>query len=260
MLQQITPIVLSYNEAPNIARTLSALSWATEVLVIDSFSTDSTPQICSEFKNVRFIQRRFTSFSEQCNFALKQDLSTDWVLSMDADYIVSDSLRQELASLAPDSQVSGFDIEFDYVINGHKLRGSLYPARTCLYRHQQAHYRQDGHAHRVVIEGLVSKLSAKLQHDDRKPYSRWLSSQRSYAKQEAAKLALAPWADLSWPDRFRVVGIAPLAVVAHTLFYKGLIVDGWPGLVYTWQRFVAESYLQLARLKLARARSKNSKG
>lgn len=250
MLDQITPIIATYNEAPNIERTLSALSWAKEVLVIDSYSDDQTLAICAQFNNVRVIQNRYEGPTEQSNFALAQEIKTDWVLSMDADYVVTQALENEIAALAPNSGIKGFEIGFEYVINGQPLKGSLYPPRTSLYRRDSAHYRRDGHTQRVAIDGLVLKLSHRMQHDDRKPYSRWLASQRKYADQEAKKLAAATWQSLSWPDRLRYLGIAPLAVIPYTLLVKGLALSGIAGLQYTWQRVVAEVYLQLARLRL----------
>ena len=250
MLEQITPIIATYNEAPNIERVLKALTWATEVLVIDSYSDDETLKICASFDNVRLIQNEYTGPTDQSNFGLAQDIKTDWVLSMDSDYVVTGQLRDEIARLSPTSEVRGFEISFEYLINGQALKGSLYPPRTCLYRHKSAHYQRDGHTQRVVIDGLVLALKNKMQHDDRKPCSRWLLSQRRYASQEAEKLAGADWRSLSWPDRFRYWGIAPLAIIPYTLIVKGLVVNGYPGLQYTWQRVVAEVYLQLARVKL----------
>ena len=51
MLDLITPAILTYNEEPNLHRTLQALSWAKQVIVIDSFSTDKTLEICSQYSN-----------------------------------------------------------------------------------------------------------------------------------------------------------------------------------------------------------------
>jgi len=250
MLDKITPIIHTYNEAANIRRTLEAVSWATDVLVIDSFSDDQTLAICESFKNVRVIQNEYTGPTDQSNFGLSQPIDTEWVLSMDADYVVSKKLEEELANLSPNDDVKGFEISFEYVINGKSLKGSLYPPRTSLYRKESAHYWRDGHTQRVVIDGLVLKLTHKMQHDDRKPYSRWLASQRKYAAEEAQKLIGADWRSLSWPDRLRYWGIAPFVIIPYTLLVKGLITCGSAGIEYTKQRFIAECYLQLARLKL----------
>ena len=250
MLDQITPIIATFNEAPNIQRTLSALKWAKEVLIIDSYSDDDTIELCSKFDNVRIIYNQYDGPTAQSNFGLAQDIQTQWVMSMDADYVVPTALKTEIAKLTPNDDVHGFEISFEYLINGHPLKGSLYPPRTLLYRHRSAHYIQDGHTQRVVVDGLVLSLQNKMQHDDRKPYSRWLASQRKYAHQEAKKLAETQWKNLSWADRLRYCGIAPLAIIPYTLFIKGLIFNGPSGLEYTWQRLIAECCLQSARLKL----------
>lgn len=250
MLNQITPIIHTYNEAPNIERTLNAVAWAEEVLVIDSFSNDQTLAICAGFKNVKVIQNEYKGPTAQSNFGLAQEIKTDWVLSMDADYVVTPALNTELSELSPAPDVNGFEISFEYLINGTPLKGSLYPPRTALYRRKDTHYERDGHTQRAIVDGLVVPLKHKIQHDDRKPYSRWLDSQRKYASQEAKKLAGAHWQNLSWPDRMRVIGIAPLLIIPYTLIFKGLIGSGFAGLEYTRQRIIAEMYLQLARIKL----------
>ena len=93
MLDQITPLILTYNEAPNISRALGGLGWAKEIVVVDSFSDDETVQIASSFPNVRVIQRIFDCHRNQWEFGLKETgISTPWVLALDADYIVTAEL------------------------------------------------------------------------------------------------------------------------------------------------------------------------
>ena len=83
---EITPLILTFNEKENIARTMAGLSWAKEVLLIDSGSTDGTLEIArSAHPNVRIVTRFFDSFAGQCNFGLTR-IVTPWVLSIDADY------------------------------------------------------------------------------------------------------------------------------------------------------------------------------
>lgn len=249
MLDQITPIILTYNEEANLHRTLEQLIWATKILVIDSSSTDNTLAICSEFDNVNVVNRSFDCFANQSNFALSQAGNTEWVLSIDADYIVTPELILEMQALNPEADINGYQIEFQYLINGKPLSGSLYPARTALYRKVHARYVQDGHAHRVNVHGKVSKLNAKIQHDDRKSFGRWLQSQRNYAQEESKKLRLTPWAKLSNVDKLRKLSLAPFVIFPYTLIIKGVIVDGWPGILYASQRLIAEVYLQIARVK-----------
>src|SRR6185295_10441829 len=98
MLDLITPLILTYNEAPNIARALQGLTWAREIVVVDSFSDDETVQIATSFPNVRVVQRAFDCHRNQWEFGLKEtDISTAWVLALDADYLLSDELVAEIA-------------------------------------------------------------------------------------------------------------------------------------------------------------------
>jgi len=249
MLSDITPVILTYNEAPNIQRTLTALTWAKRIVVVDSGSNDATQRICSEFKNVDFIQRVFDEHARQWNFAIAQSIDTGWVLALDADHVVSHNLVMELENLNPPPSTNGYWVSFIYKINGKTLSGSLYPPLISLYRTAHGHYIQDGHTQRVTIDGNTQELTAKIYHDDRKPWSRWLSSQKNYARQEAEKLANTRWQDLTWADRLRYLGLAPIIVPPYTLLVKGMIFNGWAGLIYAWQRFVAEACLQIARLK-----------
>jgi glycosyltransferase involved in cell wall biosynthesis len=249
MLDQITPLVITFNEAPNLARTLNGVRWASEILLVDSFSTDQTLEIARSFPQVRVIQREFDSFAGQCNFGLSH-IRTPWVLSLDADYIVTDALNDELRQLTPDGRVSGYRAFFRYCIHGAPLRGTLYPPRTVLYRASQARYESNGHGHRVRVDGLVKDLKGSIWHDDRKPLSRWLDAQRKYAAAEVSHLAGIDPAQLGWADwlRLRIWPAAPAALV-YTLLVKGCLLDGWPGWLYALQRTYAELLLSIELLE-----------
>ena len=249
MFSEITPLILTFNEAPNIRRTLEKLAWAQNILVLDSFSTDETLEIVRSFPQARVVQRQFDSFARQCNFGLAQ-ITTGWVLSLDADYVLSDELIDEVKSLKPPTSVIGYSARFKYCVCGHSLRASLYPPRTVLYRRKMAQYRDEGHGHRVQIQGAVESLGGFIFHDDRKPLDRWIDGQKRYARVEAQHLLAAPADDLNVADRLRQhIGPAPFLVLFYTLFVKGLILDGWPGWYYVYQRTLAEVLLSLSLLE-----------
>ena len=106
MHTKITPLILTFNEAPNIERTLAKLAWADDVVVVDSGSTDGTREILARHPNVRVFVRTFTTHAEQWNFGLVQTgIQTDWVLALDADYVLSAALV-ETCQVA--SHVAGF--------------------------------------------------------------------------------------------------------------------------------------------------------
>jgi glycosyltransferase involved in cell wall biosynthesis len=252
MLDQITPLVLTYNEAPNIDRTLDALDWARDIVVVDSFSTDDTLERVHRRPAVRVLQRKFDSFASQRNFGLEHgSIKTEWVLALDADHVLTRALISELSTLRPRDSVGGYRARFRYCIDGRPLRGSLYPPLVVLFRRDLGRFVQDGHAQQITLRsGEVDWLEHPIHHDDRKPLARWLQSQGRYAAEEAAKLRSTPWPQLGWPDRVRSIPFAsaPLAL-GYALLVKGCALDGVPGLTYAAQRVIAELVLSLELLR-----------
>jgi glycosyltransferase involved in cell wall biosynthesis len=252
MLDQITPLILTYNEAPNIRRCLDKLTWANRIVVIDSFSNDETLEILSQFPQVEIYQRQFDHFAWQCNYGLEL-VNTEWVLSLDADYVLSDRLIQDLQTLniAAINTVNSYFAKFAYCVFGQPLGGTILPARRVLYRQNLAKYIEDGHAHRVEVAGQSGYLSGHIYHDDRKSLSRWLQSQDKYLIIEAQKLINTPSHQLSFGDRLRKQKIiAPFVILIYCLILKGGIFDGWAGWYYAWQRMLAEILLAIRVIEL----------
>lgn len=247
MLEEITPVVLSYNEAPNIGRTLDRLRWAREVIVVDSFSSDETMVIASQFSNVRIFQREFDDFAGQWQFAINgTGITSEWVLTLDADFIVTPETVQELASLRPAPTTHVYKSQLTYCIEGRQLRSGLLPALPVLYRRREAILTADGHAYRVDFSGDTQMLRSRILHDDRKPLKSWIEAQAKYAALESEKLLSARRQDLGWPDRVRLLRVvAPLAILIYCLVFRGGLLDGWRGIFYAWQRMFAEILLSL---------------
>lgn len=251
MLEQITPLILTYNEAPNIGRTLERLRWARSVVVLDSFSDDETLAIVSQFSNVRLFQRRFDDFASQWNFGLTETgISTEWILGIDADFIMTDDSIDELRSLNPSIKTDGYKAPLTYCIQGHELRSSLLPPLMVLYRRATSRFLADGHTYKILFKGDAGMLKSPILHDDRKSLSRWFAAQQKYTVLEGRKLLASDRSELSFPDRVRRLRlVAPLAVLLYCLIYKGGILDGWPGVYYACQRTLAEVMLSVYLIK-----------
>jgi glycosyltransferase involved in cell wall biosynthesis len=212
---------------------------------MDSGSTDRTLEICRGFPNVRVVNRRFDSFAGQCNAGLGE-IADEWVLSIDADYIIPTDFAGRIGDL--DGEADGYRLPFRYCVFGKPLRSCLYPPRVALYRRAKAIYHDDGHGHKVRVDGPVVDVQTVIDHDDRKPLARWLESQRKYAILEADKL-LAASTPNGLPDRLRrMIWPAVPACLFYTLFAKRVILDGWPGWYYAFQRTYAELLLSLELL------------
>lgn len=245
MLDDTTPVILTFDEAANISRVLDSLSWAKDIVVVDSGSQDGTPEIVSRYSNVRMYTRAFDEHANQWNFALTEtEIQSEWVLALDADHVMTRELIQELSDMEPPAEISGYRIAFKYCVHGCQLKGSLYPPLVSIYRRARAHYIQQGHTQRVVVEGRIGSLISCLLHDDRKPLGRWLESQNRYMRLEAALIRQSSWQQLSWPNRLRMFIIpAPIVTLFWCLFVKRAILDGIPGICYSMQRMAAEFIL-----------------
>lgn len=134
-MKKISVVMAVYNAANTIRKTLDSLSWADEVLVMDSESTDATNKICREHPNCKVVQ----SFPNDINLKRNQGYKKafgDWILNLDADEIVPPELAREIKNiLSSDNNVyDGYfaaNREFMfgkwlYYINGQKYRAQRY--------------------------------------------------------------------------------------------------------------------------------------
>lgn len=249
VLDQVTPLVLTYNEEPNIARCLAHLRWAKRIVVVDSGSTDGTLEILHQDVRVRVIHNAWPGFAEQRNHGM-QFIDTPWVLSLDADYVISPAMVESLVAALQTDGYSAWEAAFSYWIWGAPIRGAILPPREILFNKSSCHYVPDGHSEKLVVDGQVGRLDSRLWHDDRKSLKRWIGSQITYSEQESRKLLLAKKSDLSWPDKIRSVTLlGPILVPALSLT-RGGILSGWRGIYYAVQRGLAELMLVLCLLDL----------
>ena len=245
ILKEITPLIIAFNESLNIERNLEKLFWAKRIVVIDSFSTDNTLEILELYSTVEVLQREFDTHTNQWNYGLEQ-INTEWILSLDADYILSDHLIEEFKSICLDSNINGYFIPFKYCVFGKSLRGSILPPRQALFRKSKSVYVDDGHTQLLQVTGQSKHLKSFIFHDDRKPLSRWLWAQDRYMIIEAKKLVETPVTELNFGDRIRKYKLfAPFIVFFYCLIVKGGILDGWVGWYYAFQRMLAETLLSL---------------
>ncbi len=256
-LEQITPVILTWNEEPNLHRCLDRLHWAGEIVVLDSGSTDATAAVAATFPNTRWLVRPFDDHTRQWNHAV-DSVSTPWVLALDSDYVTGPGFEDELAALPAEPAYDAYYASFRYLVYGRPLRASLYPPRAVLFRRETCRYEPDGHTQILRVPGSSTQLKTRIDHDDRKSLERWFRSQDNYARLEAAKLLSAPRSSLRLQDRLRLTGWAAVpAVLLHTLLAKGALLEGWRGWFYVLQRVLAEIMLAL-RLLEARLRPPHS--
>ncbi|MGB7069120.1 MAG: glycosyltransferase family 2 protein [Pyrinomonadaceae bacterium] len=150
---KISAVIISFNEEKNIAKALSSVSWADELLVIDSESTDNTRAI-AESLGARVIIKKWPGFAEQKQFAT-DSAAHDLILSLDADERVTAGLRDEIeALLRSEVLADGYRISRQSYYMGKAIKhGGWYPDRQLrLFDRRKARWKQV-HVHESVEMG-----------------------------------------------------------------------------------------------------------
>lgn len=195
----ITVVVPVKNEERNLGRCLGALSRFSEVIVIDSGSTDRTQEIARE-AGATFIEFRWDGhYPKKRNWVLlNHKLVNPWVLFLDADELVDGQSCDEVAIKIADSRYSGFWLNYTNYFLGQQLRYGVPQRKLALFRVGSGLYERideqrwsdldmEVHEH-PIIEGKVGEIKAPIEHNDRSGLAVFIARHRSYAMWESQRL------------------------------------------------------------------------
>jgi glycosyltransferase involved in cell wall biosynthesis len=158
-------IIITKNESAHIASCLESVSWADEIIVVDSGSQDNTVEICRKYTDNVFITD-WPGFGIQKQRALDK-AQGDWVLSIDADEIVSSELRTEIENAIQQEQFNGYVIPRLSSYCGKQIRhGGWWPDYVLrLFRRKAGHFTESCVHERIELQGEIGKLTSPLLHD-----------------------------------------------------------------------------------------------
>jgi len=191
----LTVIILTYNEAVHIRRCLeSALSVASEVIVVDSSSNDGTQKIARQ-AGVRVLHHEWVNYAYQLNWAIENGgISTEWVMRLDADEYLDERLAQDIRrniAMAPDD-VTGFEVKRQVIFQDKRIRfgGGVSPGRVLrLWRRGKACCEQRWmDEHMILLEGYSRLLGGVLYDHSLKTLTWWIEKHNRYANREAVDL------------------------------------------------------------------------
>jgi glycosyltransferase involved in cell wall biosynthesis len=245
----LTPVILTYNEEPNLARTLEALRWAKRIIVVDSGSTDGTEAVARSHPNVEWLSRRFDRHREQWAYAIHaSEVTSEWVLALDADMIVPERFVDEFQGSLGQGAYAGGIVPFVYRAIGRDLSGSLYPPDLRVFRPPDVRIIQDGHTQRFLTDGPLYRFRCRVAHDDRKPLDRWIEAQLRYSSLECSRYA-SGGAPRGLKSRLRMLGIMPLVGGLLAYIRAGGPLKGSAALEYAYERMTFESLLAMRMLR-----------
>jgi (heptosyl)LPS beta-1,4-glucosyltransferase len=177
----LVAIILTRDEANNIADCIHSLRWADSVLIFDSFSTDETVNIARS-AGARVEQRTFDNYTGQRNAAL-QAVGDEWVYFVDADERSSLEQAEEIRTRITDPDVCGYWVpRHNYILGKLTRYTGWYPDyQLRLLRREKAHYDTMRDVHElVVLDGLADYLRTPLVHYNYRDLQQFIRKQERY--------------------------------------------------------------------------------
>jgi glycosyltransferase involved in cell wall biosynthesis len=225
-MQPISATLITCNEEHNIAEALESLSWAAEIVVVDSGSRDATVDICRRFTD-RIYHREWTGYVDQKNFAVEQ-ARHDWIFSLDADERAGPDLRPEIQELAGKGfSCPGYKIPRVAFFMGRWIRhGDWYPDYQLRLFDRKRGKWQGGSVHESVkLSGKPGYLKGEIYHFTYRNLSDYLKRLEIYSS-----LAANDYQQSGKSATFLALLGNPLAAFIKGYLLKRGFLDGTPGL------------------------------
>ncbi len=248
---KITALLITFNEIKNIVAVLDNIGFADEIIVVDSLSTDGTIEEIKEYPNVKLIQREFKNYTDQKSFAMAQ-ATNDWVLFMDADERLTDSLKNEiLKTINSDSlDIVAFMFLRTFMFKNKVLRFSGWQSdkNYRLFRKNKVHFDEERIVHEtLIVKGKSGVLKNRLIHYSYRSYEDYKGKMVKYGQMKAFEEYKKGKRAYPYHFVFR-----PLyRFLKHYIFRLG-ILDGKKGVTICYLNAlgVYSRYKELKRLRL----------
>ena len=188
MKNPVSVVVITKNEEANIAECLSSVhGWADEIVVVDDGSIDKTVAIAEQFAS-KVYHRRMDNEGRHRNWAYAQ-ARNEWVLSLDADEMVTPELREEIAAAIPKPEFQAYSIPLRNYIGSYWVRFSgWYPAgKLRLFMKSRFKYEEVEVHPRVFLEGNTGHLTKDIVHKGYPDIEHFLGSLNRQTTLEARK-------------------------------------------------------------------------
>jgi len=184
----ISATLITYNEIRHIDEVLENVSFADEIIVVDSYSTDGTADRVKSHPEINFIQRPFVDYTDQKSFAMRQ-ASNDWILFMDADERVTKDLKNEiLQKVNSESAADAYFFYRTFMFKNKILRFSGWQSdkNFRLFRKSKVAFTTDRIVHEtLIVDGKVDTLKNKLIHYSYYDYDEYKGKMIKYGKMKA---------------------------------------------------------------------------
>ena len=186
--KKISALIITYNEIGYIEQCLNSVEFADEIVVVDSYSTDGTYEYLLSHPKVKVIQHPFSNFTAQKAFTLKQ-AANDWVLFLDADEVISESLRKEITQTVNNNdEYVAYWFYRNFMFQKKPLRFSGWQTdkNYRLFRKSKAKFSDKKIVHETLdVDGKSGILTEKLTHYCYKSYDDYKAKMLNYGRLKA---------------------------------------------------------------------------
>jgi glycosyltransferase involved in cell wall biosynthesis len=224
--------IITKNEEANLARTLASIRWAGEIVIVDSGSTDRTPEIAREF-GAKFFVEEWRGFGAQKNFALEQ-CTSDWILSLDADEEVSAKLAEEIRSLLqgqPKHQ-AWFLSRRNFFLGRWIRHGGYYPdPKLRLFRRGSAQFEERAVHETIRLTVPAGQLRGDLIHHAYPTLDAYIEHMNRYSALGATQAVARGKTSRSIFAFLWNVVVVPIATFKYNYFLRLGFLDGREGLL-----------------------------
>lgn len=235
---KISVVIITGNEENNIRDCLKSVSWADEIIVVDSESTDNTVNIAKEF-TVKVFVHKWQGYSAQKTYSLTL-AKNDWILSLDADERVSENLSKEI--LETDlSNHSGYYVKRDNYFLGRLIRGCGWGNDMQLRLFNKSETKlSDRLVHeKFIVNGSISKLKNSFSHYSYSNLKDAFNKINKYSTLEANEKAGKKSVNI-----FTVLLSPPFYFLHHFIIRKGFL-DGIYGIIISYMHMMTKLQVQL---------------
>jgi glycosyltransferase involved in cell wall biosynthesis len=220
-------VIITYNESKNIRRCLESVSWADEIVVVDSDSSDDTTEIAAAFTD-KIYRLRWTGFGPAKEHA-KSKAAGDWILSVDADEVVSEKLREEIQRITESQgSLDGYLIPRRSNFLGRWIKhGGWYPDLVLrLFKKERGNFTDRVVHEEVRVSGSTGRLRNDLLHHTDPDLDHYLKKLNRYTSLDALQL-LRQGRRAGVPD----ILFRPLLTFVKMYLFKRGFLDGLAGLI-----------------------------
>ena len=225
---KISVVLITFNSEKTLQKVLEAVSWADEIVLVDSGSTDGTLEIAQKFK-AKTIYRTFDGYGSQKNFATQQ-ASHDWILSLDDDEILTLELQQEIQNLdLQGTGYQGFKIPRSLIFLGKLLRfsGEYKRLTLRLFNRKYGNWNAEYVHESVEVNGKVGTLKNQILHYSYRDLTDYFNKFNKYTSLGAKTLAERN----KTVSTFKITSRFPTTFLKIYLL-KGSCLDGYAGFMW----------------------------